>query len=452
MLTRPAERWSQRGPRLSAVRSDPMSDYHSVPVIVRWSFLAFVGAMPLEAVDLPFTSFSLAKLTGLAFFSCYLFFYNPISGKRPFPPGSAALSWFLVYLLVFTVNGLFIGRHHLNQFISILVTLGQLLLLFWIASGLLRVEQLARRALLAFAMGAVVCATGTLLRLPGFATVIESRLGERITALDFNPNYVAYTMALAAVILIAAALERQELFSWNKALLIALVLPLLAVMVRTGSRTGLAAFAIGFGAYMFSNRHSGRRLAGILLGVFFTASLVYLVIQHPTVLTRFEQSYSGNLAGRQMIIPASIDMILERPVFGWQPVAYWEELARRVGNVWGAKDAHNLFFHLLLEVGLIGAVPFIVGLGLCLAGAWKARIGKIGNLPFALLAMTLSVNLTHTYLARKPQWLVLALAVAAAAKAAQRSAAARYLIRHPLRSAGRAAVNFYPANPRPRQF
>jgi hypothetical protein len=107
-------------------------------------------------------------------------------------------------------------------------------------------------------------------------------------------------------------------------------------------------------------------------------------------------------------------------------------------------------FHLLLEVGLLGAVPFFVGLWLCLTGAWKARAGKYGNLPFALLAMTLSANLTHTYLGRKPQWLILAFAVAAAATAVQRTAAARYLIRHPLRSSARAAGQLIPANARQR--
>jgi O-antigen ligase len=315
--------------------------------------------------------------------------------------------------------------------------LTQLLLLFWISSSLLRVELLTRRALLAFAFASVVLALGTLLQLPGFSTSIESRVGERITALDFNPNYLAYTMALAAVILIGTALEIKVRYSWSKALLIALVLPLLALTVRTGSRTGVAAFLIGFAMCLLPNRQSGRRLIIIVLCVFVGVSMVALVTQHQTVLTRFEQSTSGNLAGRQVIIPASLQMIAERPLFGWQPVAYWEELGRRVGKIWGAKDAHNLVFHLLMEVGLLGAVPFLIGVALCTLGAWKARTGQFGNLPFALLIMTLSANLTHTYLARKPQWLILALAVAAAT-AMQKTKAVRLPVRQQLRASGRA--------------
>lgn len=416
----------------------PHADYCEIPPAVRWSFIGFVAALPFEAANLAFTSsaFSLAKLSGLIFLGCYLFFYNPLSGRRPFPENSAPLSWFLIYLLVFAVNGLFLNDYYLSQFVSIFLTLAQLLLFFWISSSLFRVEILTRRALLGFAAGAVLCAVGTLLNVPGFASAIATRAGERITAMEFNPNYLAYTTALAAVILISAALDIKTR-PWAKVLSIATVLPLLALLVRTGSRSGVLAFAIGFCACLLPNRgQSGRRFSVILLVVAISAASIYLAVRHPMVLARFQESYAGNLAGRQMIIPASLEMISERPVFGWQPVAFWEELGSRVGKIWGARDAHNLIFHLMLEVGLFGAVPFFIGLWLCLAGAWRARGGKFGNLPFALLAMTLSANLSHTYLTRKPQWIVLALAVAAAT-AAQRSLAAPYLIRRPLRSTGR---------------
>ena len=449
MLSAAAARLPQRGGAgVAEARRGLLADYYHIPASVRWSFIGFVGVMPLEAADLPIatSSFSVARLSGLIFFGCYLFFYNPLSGKRPFPPVPAPLSWFLVYLLVFVAHVIFLDPVYYQQFASIFFTLVQLMLVFWIASSLLRVEVLAHRALIAFAAGAVICAVGTLAGLPGFATIITSHVGERVSAMEFNPNYLAYTMALAAVILIGTALETRTRYSWVKGLWIAPVLPLLAIMVRSGSRTGIAAFAIGIAACMLPNRQSRRRLIFIFLSVAVVAALIYLVLRHPTVLSRFEESYEGNLAGRQLIIPASWNMILQRPILGWQPVAYWEELARRVGQVWGAKDAHNLFFHLLLEVGLLGAVPFFIGLWLCLSGAWKARAGKFGNLPFALLVMTLSANLSHTYLARKPQWLVLALAVAAAATALERNSAARYLIRRPLRSSARA--HLFPASAR----
>jgi O-antigen ligase len=452
MLTVAAAQVPRR--RLSTVpgaEAGALAEYRRIPRAVRWSFIAFAAAMPFEATEFAFntSAISVARVTGLLFIASYLFYYNPLSGKRSLPPGSAALSWFLVYLLVFIVNGLFLDAFYYRQFVSILFTLSQLYCLFWISSSLLRAELLARRALLGFAAGAVLCAGAALLHLPGFATVLESRVGERLTVMDANPNYVAYTMAVAAVIFIGTAMPMKLRYSWMKVLVLAPVLPLLAFMVQSGSRTALAAFAIGLAAFMFPNRHSRGRLLVVFLAVFIAAALVYMLLQHPTVLTRFEDTFSGNLAGRQIIIPASLDMIFERPLLGWQPVAYWQELGRRVGQIWGARDAHNLLFHLLLEVGLVGTVPFLIGLWLCMAGAWRARNGKLGTLPFALLAMTLSANLSHTYLARKPQWLILGLAVAAAASVARRSVAARYLVRRPLQP-GRAARTMLVSNGRPR--
>jgi len=421
-----------------AERSE-LAAYQKVPASVRWSFMAFAAVLPFEAANLAITSstFSIAKLAALFFFASYFFYHNPLSGYRPFPPVSAALRWFLLYLLVFAAHGLFLEPFYRSQFVTIFLTLAQLLALFWVSSSLLRLTSLARRVLLAFAGGAVVCALGTLAGVPGFATAIETHAGERVTALDFNPNYLAYTMALAAVILIGTALDLKSDRFWTKPALIAAALPLLAILVRTGSRTGVAIFAIGFATCFLPGRRDRSRLGLLLASLFFTGALGYMIVQDRMMWTRVQESYAGNLAGRERIIPTSLEMISERPVLGWQPVVFWEELGRRVGLIWRNKDAHNLLFHLLLEVGIVGTVPFVIATWLCLLGAWRARAGKFGSLPFALLIMTLTANLTHTYLTRKPQWLILGLAAAfSVAATTRKTETARYVIRRPLVSAG----------------
>ena len=101
------------------------------------------------------------------------------------------------------------------------------------------------------------------------------------------------------------------------------------------------------------------------------------------------------------------------------------ELGRRQGIIFGQKDAHNLFTHLLMEVGLVGAGPFMIGLWLCARGAWRARQGSLGLLPFALLVTALASNLTGTDLALKQFWLVLAITVSAGAVASTRQRVTR---------------------------
>ena len=56
----------------------------------------------------------------------------------------------------------------------------------------------------------------------------------------------------------------------------------------------------------------------------------------------------------------------------------------------GARDAHNLLLHLLLEGGIVGTLPFLVGLWLCGQSAWKARSKPLGLLPLALFCAMLS--------------------------------------------------------------
>ena len=107
----------------------------------------------------------------------------------------------------------------------------------------------------------------------------------------------------------------------------------------------------------------------------------------------------------------SREMIAEQPIFGWQPIEFWRELGNRLGKR-GPLDAHNTFLHLLLEVGLVGAIPFLVGICLCGLAAWRARRMTLGLLPLSLFLTTLAANMALTGMAQKPFWLVLALAMA----------------------------------------
>jgi O-antigen ligase len=139
----------------------------------------------------------------------------------------------------------------------------------------------------------------------------------------------------------------------------------------------------------------------------------YFISQNSTILTRLEQTYeSGDLSGRLGIYTESIGMISERPIFGWRPVEFWYELGRRVHGYWGIRDAHNLYLHLLLEVGLAGAIPFVIGLWLSVRAAWRGRNGTFGLLPLALVLTLLASNMSGTDVARKQLWLVLAMAAA----------------------------------------
>jgi O-antigen ligase len=150
------------------------------------------------------------------------------------------------------------------------------------------------------------------------------------------------------------------------------------------------------------------------------ASMVFLVLHDPNSLVRWRQAVDeGHLSGRETIAPTAIGMIAEQPILGWKPVEYQYELARRLGLIWEKKDAHNLYMHLLLEVGLLGAVPFLIGLYICGRAAWRARRRNLGLMPLACLTTVLVANLFLTQLQVKWLWLIFALTVGPRAVAAR---------------------------------
>jgi O-antigen ligase len=394
-----------------------------LPATVRWSFLLFIFSVPFETLDLGITSNALAlpKLTGLMFFILYFFYHNPLIGqsspRNSFPAPEPALWGFAGYIAAFAINGLLFSNEYFGPVLSRLVTLVQLILLFWIAGNILQDEKLVRATLLTFASAVSILAIGMLLTFPGFSESVNVAGEQRDTALGYNGNVLGSMMAHTGVILVGFALGGVIKRAIAKALVLASTLLVLIAIVATGSRGATAVFLIGSAMYLLPCwRQAKRWIVSVTLTTCGIAAMIFLVIHSPTALTRWQTTLEkGDSSGRDKIFSSATDMFFEKPLLGWGPYEFQMELGRRYGVIFSQKDAHNLFTHLLLEVGLVGAGPFIIGLWLCARSAWRARQGSFGLLPFALLVTALASNLTGTDLALKQFWLVLATTVSAGA-------------------------------------
>ncbi len=119
------------------------------------------------------------------------------------------------------------------------------------------------------------------------------------------------------------------------------------------------------------------------------------------------------MAGREQLYPAAWSMFLEKPVFGWGPVDNTYELAQRVGQRDRPRRAtHNSVLELLTTIGVVGAIPFLMGAWLSVRGGWLARRGSHGILPLALLGSLFVSNMSGDWIASKLLWVVLAYALA----------------------------------------
>jgi O-antigen ligase len=139
--------------------------------------------------------------------------------------------------------------------------------------------------------------------------------------------------------------------------------------------------------------------------------MVFLVMQDPDFVARWHQTVNeGDSAGRDVLGARAWEMFLERPLIGWGPDGFGYELeARFRGSRGEGNSSHNLELDTLMGSGILGSVPFFIGIVLCCRSAWKNRRRELGMLRLAVLVTVLVNAQFIPYGESKPLWLFLAL-------------------------------------------
>jgi O-antigen ligase len=379
----------------------------SLPFIVRWSFLLFVFLIGFDVS-------SWTARIGFLLFAIYFGYHNPFFGKRSFPRFPRVIIWFMIYVAVYALNGFFLPAERLDEFFTRLSTLVAMIIFLWIASDILKDEKMLEKALLAYCIGTSIIALGLVLSIPGFTTTGEVGI-DRVSVIGMSP----YTLALAVVALLGLwqNLSHKRLVAsvWMFGSIFAVSL----ATVYSGSRGGVVMLMLGLSVYTVPYWKNRWRLSAGIVALIGMAGLAYIAAMTPAFSERWrEYTEEDDTSGRDLIYGEAFDMISERPLVGWQPVEFWYELGSRTG-IRNGRDAHNIFLHVLLEVGIVGAAPFLIGLWLCGKGAWNARNRNLGLLPLALLVASLAGGMSMTPIYLKPLWFVLAVTVAAAGEKKQ---------------------------------
>jgi O-antigen ligase len=403
--------------------------------LVRWSFLLFIASISCDV-------WSSAKLGGFLFFAIYFSYNNPFLSKRSFPAVPRNLKWFVVYVAVYSLNVLVLPGEHLTAFFTRLFTLLQAIIFFWIASDILREEKMAEEALVAFSIASVILALGLVFSLPGF--FVDGEVGiDRASALGANANSLAGRMGLAMLMLLGLWFSHSQKSCIRNVLMFGSMLILSLATVYTGSRGGVVMLIVGLSVYLFPYWKSRWRLSSVIIGVIAIGGLGSIAMMTPVFHSRWVEFYEGKESTRDRIYEEALVMIAERPLLGWQPIEFWYELGSRTGTS-GIRDAHNIYLHLLLEVGAVGAIPFLIGLWLCGRSAWKARHQKFGLLPSAIFLATLAEGMSLTWIYQKPEWFVFAVAIAVTADKKRSSA---ILISRPMEAGLKGSLKSSPSIP-----
>lgn len=376
-------------------------------LLLQGGLYLLVASIPFEYPDRTIP-LEIPTLTGAVFLLATLFHPRRCYGRIPSP-----VLWFGAYLTMFWLALVGGGGNYAAEAVSEFVVVLQGVLVLLAATNLMRDRQVARRALVTLA---AACTVRAALPFIGWGRTSDAVWtgGERVSALGQNANSAAMILAAGLVALVGLSLMRRRR-STMQMVVTGLVATLMGLAImETGSRGGLAALLGGVMVFALAAHTWQQRLRNGVIALVAVTLLALAVLRVPMMRNRLVDSVAnGNLAGREQLYPALWTMFLERPVLGWGPIANTYELALRVGQRDRPRRAsHNIVLELLTSTGLAGAIPFLVGVGLAVRHAWRARHGEHGVLPLALLVTLLLANMSGDWLASKLLWLTLAYAFA----------------------------------------
>jgi O-antigen ligase len=385
----------------------------SISPFINCAFYAFVFSILFEGLPIGIPA-ELTQVTGAVLLLLALL--QPYISFRHFP---AALWCFIAYLYVGALSLLLRNAWSDGDARWAFAVILQLAFFFWLAYNLMRQEQVVRGALLALIAS---CLMLSVLQTVGLAipTITRRALVDRFASFGLDPNQLACILSLGLLALVGLTFGSSRSTLLHRFLVWPLYVLVAATIVQTGSRGGILAFAAGLITLLLGKGtvwDKTRNLLIVLLGI---TMVVLITFQSDAVSKRFDKTLdTGDLAAREQIYPAAWQMFLEKPLLGWGIHTNTYEIEARVAMAnYNTLDAHNLILYVLTSAGLVGAIPFFLGIGLCALGAWKARAGPYGGLPFAMTVTLLMADMSASGLRWKHHWLILAFALASGANTA----------------------------------
>lgn len=405
LLLRPQEA-GLAAPPLSgaAVREHAVSAVHP---LVRAALYLFVVSIPFE---LPKSALPLEvpTLTGLVLMIVSVLDLRACYSRIP-----AAVLLFQAQFWFLAVMGAVTSMHR-NEMLKYLCILLQGLLLFWMLANLLRDE----RTLVGVLWAVVLSTTArAIVQISGIAATHRSVWtgGDRVSAFGQNANLSAIILSVGLATTVGLVVTQNKRLPRLGLIAVPIAVVLSIALIQTGSRGGLICAGLAMVAYLFSGRTIAARIRNGALGLLAVGGLIWGATHSTMMRNRVTQAAEEhNLAGRERIYPAALAMIREKPLTGWGPLENQYEIADRIRERAKLKrDAHNLLLEVLTSTGIVGAVPFLIALALCVRGAWAARRGPLGMIPLGVLLAMLGGTLGGTWIASKVLWFTLALALAA---------------------------------------
>jgi len=238
---------------------------------------------------------------------------------------------------------------------------------------------------------------------------------QRYATAGFDPNDLALTLALSIPLSFYLARRARRSRAWIYWLQIAMAfLTILLSASRTGFLTAcLAAAIVPLGA-RYMGRTERRLIAVGLLAVVAGAVAVIPAASWKRLSTIGAEVSSGSFNSRSLIWSSGFEEFKKRPLAGVGAGAYPRAVEPVMGWPAGWRVvAHNTFFSVLVETGIVGFALFATVLGMLVAAV--KRMAALDRLLWSVMLAVWAVGVgTLSWEIRKPTWLLFALLVATA--------------------------------------
>jgi O-antigen ligase len=235
-----------------------------------------------------------------------------------------------------------------------------------------------------------------------------------------NKNSLGQFSAASAVVLWMA----RRSFTRHRALYTIGSIVNVFVVIRADAKTSLVAL-IGTGALMIVFRafRAQRQLFGVAVIALLVSSIVVLMLvlnNRDTLASGLGRS--GDLTGRTALWDDLIPKVQDRPIQGHGWGGFWNGFFSPAGDVWIEHtwlppDAHNLFFQVALDLGLVGVFLYYAGFlrGMARGVVYlRDNADPIAMLPIVWFTYDLLGSITeHGNLGRNGNWVLYVIFVVA---------------------------------------
>jgi O-antigen ligase len=213
---------------------------------------------------------------------------------------------------------------------------------------------------------------------------VSMHITGRTTVMHINPNTVSVYLTVAILIVIHL-INRKEIIGITKFYLLSAVIPMLYIIILTGSRGGTISLLLGLlSYYYFKNTGQISRAKNIVKAIVITIILIFIFLSNSLLYQRFFEEDENITDSRWLIWENVVIVAKQEPLFGVGVYRYDQEMSVIIGR---SIAAHNEFLSVLVYSGFIGLSLFLWLLYSIYKSAMVAQAKNNNSLFIALLVI-----------------------------------------------------------------